>query len=93
LDAGAQSFGSNIFLPNVPPYRIGDYGYKIGSGTEANTIYASLLLSYELKENLFIEVSGAYRNSDVPSNPSMSEKTTIISAGIRWNVHRREFEF
>jgi len=93
LDTGAQSFGSNIFLPNVPPFRIGDYGYKIGSGTKANTTYASLLISYELRENLFIEVSGIYRNFDLPSVSSMSEKTTIISAGIRWNVHRREFEF
>ncbi|MBI1342844.1 MAG: hypothetical protein GC171_07920 [Terrimonas sp.] len=93
LDIGAQSYGSNIFLPNVPPFRMGDYGYKIGSGMEAKTVYASFLLSYELRENLFIEASGAYRKTDVPASPALSSNTSIVSFGIRWNAFRREFEF
>ena len=93
LDTGSRNFGGNIFLPNRPPYRVGDYGYTIVSGREAKTAFASLLVSYELKENLFIEASGTYRKFDVPANTSVSTKTTIISAGIRWNMHRRVFEF
>ena len=93
LDTGSRNFGGNIFLPNRPPYRVGDYGYTIVSGREAKTAFASLLVSYELKENLFIEASGTYRKFDVPANTSVSTKTTIISAGIRWNMHRRLFEF
>ena len=93
LDTGMRSFGGNIFLPNIPPYRDGDFGYEIVSGIESKTGLASLLLSYELKENLFIEASLTSRKFRVPSNSSLSNNTTIFSAGIRWNVHRRLFEF
>jgi len=93
LDTGSRSFGSNIFLPNVTPPRQGDYGYVIVSGIESSTTFLSLLLSYELKENLFIEGSVTNRKFDVPSNTFPSTSTTIVAFGIRWNMHRREFEF
>lgn len=93
LDTGSRSFGSNIFLPNVPPYRQGDYGYDIVSGIESKTTTASLLVSYELKENMFIEGSLVHRKFDVPSNSSLSTSTTIIGIGFRWNMHRRNFDF
>ena len=93
LDTGGRSFGSNIFLPNTIPPRQGDYGYEIVSGIESNTTFLSLLLSYELKENLFIEGSVTNRKFDVPSNTSQSTSTTIVAFGIRWNMHQRVFEF
>jgi hypothetical protein len=93
VDSGFRNFGSNIFRPNRPPYRIGDYGYEIGSGLLTKTTLASLYLGYELKENLYLEASVAYRKYDVPAKTSLSGNTTIISAGIRWNMHRRNFDF
>jgi hypothetical protein len=93
LDSGSRSFGGNIFLPNRPPHRQGDYGYDIVSGIESKTVMASLLLSYEVKQNLFFEVTAMYRKFDVPSYSYMNSNRSIISAGIRWNIHRREFEF
>src|SRR6187549_1991658 len=93
LDTGGRSFGSNIFLPNTIPPRQGDYGYEIVSGIESNTTFLSFLLSYELKENLFIEGSVTNRKFDVPSNTSQSTSTTIVAFGIRWNMHQRVFEF
>ena len=93
LDTGSRSFGSNIFLPNIPPYRQGDYGYEIVSGIESKTSFLSLLLSYELKENLFIEGSLVHRKIDVAGISSFSASSSIISVGIRWNMHRRIFEF
>jgi hypothetical protein len=92
-DSGSQSYGSNIFLPNQPPYRIGDYGYNIGSGWQTNVFYTSLLVSYELRENLFLEVFGVHRKQDTKTAPITSVSTTIISFGVRWNMHRREFDF
>jgi len=88
-----RSFGSNIFLPNVPPYRIGDYGYKTGSGVNAKTVMVSLLVSYELKENLFVEASALYRKFDKADNTPSSSSTTVFSFGVRWNAFRREFDF
>ncbi len=93
LDTGSRSFGSNIFLPNTAPPREGDYGYVIVSGIESSTTFLSFLLSYELKENLFIEGSLTSRKFDVPSNPSQSTSTTVVAFGIRWNMHQRLFEF
>ena len=93
LDTGGRSFGSNIFLPNTIPPRQGDYGYEIVSGIESTTTFLSFLLSYELKQNLFIEGSVTNRKFNVPSNTSQSTSTTIVSFGIRWNMHQRVFEF
>jgi hypothetical protein len=88
--ASGESFGSNIFLPYNPPYRTKDYGYNIGSGVKQKTALASLLLSYELKQNFFIEANASYRNQSIYGT---SGNTFIIMAGIRWNMHRREFDF
>jgi hypothetical protein len=92
-DTGAVNFGSNIFLPNSPPYRISDYGFDIGSGWRTNVSYASLLISYELKENFFLELFGLTRKQETKTFPIISDKTTVVSFGLRWNMHRREFDF
>ncbi len=88
-----RSFGSNIFYPNQPPFRVGDYGYSIGSGWKTNVFYASFLLSYEFRENLFAELNAIYRKQDTKTAPVTSSNSTLISFGIRWNMHRREFDF
>ncbi len=92
-DSSSQNFGSNIFLPNIPPFRTGDFGYEIGSGLKTNVLYASFLLSYELKENLFAEINAVYRKQDTKTAPLTSANSSIITIGLRWNVHRREFDF
>jgi hypothetical protein len=92
-DSSSRSFGSNIFLPNPPPYRIGDFGYDIGSGWKTNVLYASLLVSYELRENLFIEFNVVGRKQETKTPPITSDNTSILSFGVRWNMHRRDFEF
>src|SRR5687768_1473097 len=92
-DADTVSYGSNIFLPSVSPYRTSDYGFNIGSGWKTNVMYASLLVSYELKANLFLELSGIARKQETKTAPILSEKSTIVSFGVRWNMHRREFDF
>ena len=92
-DSNAVSYGSNIFLPNIPPYRIGDYGYYIGSGVQTNVVYTSLLVSYELRENLFLELFGIHRRQETKTSPISSVSSTVVSFGVRWNMHRREFEF
>lgn len=92
-DSSAESFGSNIFLINQPPYRKNEFGYDIGSGWKTNVMYASLLLSYELRQNLFLELFGVYRKQETKTPPITSVNTTVISFGVRWNMHRREFDF
>ncbi len=88
-----RSFGSNIFLPSVPPYRIGDYGYTTGDGWKTNVLYASLYVSYELRENLFIELNAVARRLEAKTAPLRSVNASVVTFGIRWNMHRREFDF
>ena len=92
-DTSSISYGSNIFLPHVPPYRTMEYGYFIGSGWKTNVLYASLLLSYELRENLFLELNAVYRKQETKTAPIISQTSSVISIGVRWNIARREFDF
>ena len=92
-DSSAVSYGSNIFLPNTPPYRTSDFGFDIGSGWKTNVIYASFLLSYELRENLFFELNAVLRKQETKTAPITSDKVSVINVGVRWNMHRREFDF
>lgn len=92
-DNTAESFGSNIFLPNVPPFRTKDFGYSLGDGQSTKVALASILLSYELRQNLFLEGNALYRKQTAAVSTNTSNNTFIISAGLRWNMHRREFDF
>lgn len=92
-DSSTQSYGSNILLPNVIQYRGMDFGFDIGSGWKTNVIYASFLLSYELRENMFLELQAIARKEETRTSPIMSSSSTIINFGFRWNMHRREFDY
>jgi hypothetical protein len=91
-DTGSSDFGGNIFLPDRPPYRTAEYGYFTGNGVRTNTFYGSLFLSYEWKQNFFIEVNAIVRK-ETAAGQAGNPSETIVSAGIRWNMHRRKFEF
>lgn len=60
-------------------------------GKAAQGLNASLHVSYELKENMFFELSGMYRIFDEADKASVS--TSLISAGFRWNMFRREYDY
>ncbi|HEX5655481.1 MAG TPA: hypothetical protein VFX58_20565 [Chitinophagaceae bacterium] len=92
-DSSAVNYGGNIFLPNTPPYRTSDYGFDIGSGWKTNVFYASFFLSYELRQNLFLELNALFRKQETVTAPVSSQNSSVISFGLRWNMHRREFEF
>ncbi len=92
-DSSDRSFGSNIFYPNVPPFRQADFGYEIGSGWKTSVFIGSFLVSYEWRENLFFELSALVRKQETKTAPILSGNTSVISFGLRWNMHRREFDF
>jgi hypothetical protein len=92
-DSSSRSFGSNIFLPNGTPYRVGDFGYSIGSGWKTDVIHGSFAVSYEIRENLFIDLSGVFRHQETKTPPITSMNSSIVTFGVRWNMQRRLFEF
>jgi hypothetical protein len=92
LDSAGVNFGSNILLNYDTRPR--DYGFKIGSGIAANCVNLSGLISYELKDNLFIDLSAMYRSYKVNDIGSTNTKSsTTISIGIRMNTFRRQYDY
>jgi hypothetical protein len=90
LDSAGINFGSNPFESyNSRP---ADYGFFIGTGNEAKCLNGLLQLSYELRENLFLEGSLLYRKYKL-ANPSTDKNTTLLTFGVRWNMFKRDYDY
>jgi hypothetical protein len=85
LDSGGTNFGGNPF--DLYTTRTSNFGYYVGGGDKVKCLNASMLWSYEIKENLFIEGSLLYRKYTGLSNIS------VFNIGIRWNSARREYDY
>ncbi|HEY8897990.1 MAG TPA: hypothetical protein VIM79_24360, partial [Niastella sp.] len=84
--------GTNIFIDNN--YRPGgDYGYKLPAGPSSTGVNAQLLVSYEVKENLFLEASALIRNLKSGLADVANRNASVFTAGIRMNVFRREYDY
>mgnify|MGYP000099486727 CR=1 FL=1 len=84
-----QNYGGNIFAFNqTRPF---DNNWKVGTGDLAKCTIFTFLASYEIRENLFFDLYFLSRNFDRMSTGKAS--VTQFTAGIRWNVGRREFIF
>ncbi len=91
-DTANVSNGGNIFLPNIPPFRTRDYGYDLAGGIRNKIALLSALVSYEWKPNFFIELNAVYRK-EAATTIAPGRNTFVVYGGVRWNMHRREFEF
>lgn len=89
LDSAGINFGGNIFLNNTT--RASDNGFKLGGGNKTKVFYGSLDVSYEIKQNLFLDLSIQQRDqnfiSGTPANSSM------VTAGIRMNMQKRKYDY
>lgn len=90
LDSAGINFGGNIFLDYTT--RSMNDGYKIGSGDKAKVLNTFLQVSYEVKENIFFEISGQYRNYKTITNPT-AINTTLVTAGVRINTFTRRYDY
>jgi hypothetical protein len=93
LDSAGVNFGSNIFESYLTRPR--DYGFSLWSGIPAHCINVSGLVSYEWKENLFLDLSVQYRKYAVndPTNTYHSSSSTLFTAGVRLNMFRRQYDY
>lgn len=87
-----SNYGSDIFKVNTNR-PAGDYGYKIGSGIAANAVNAQLWVSYEWKENLYLEGGLLYRKQSKPVGAASVPDATVMSLGLRWNAWRRTYDY
>lgn len=93
LDSAGVNFGSNIFEDYTTRPR--DLGFSIGGGTPATCLNLSGMVSYQWKENLFLELSAMYRHYSVndPTNTYHSSNSTLFTAGVRINMFRRQYDY
>jgi hypothetical protein len=91
LDTANLNFGGNIFKLNGT--RSVDYGYTIPSGVSATGVNGQLLISYEPKENVHLDFSLLLRRYRAPETPALNRNTSVITAGLRMNMFRREYDY
>ncbi len=90
LDSAGKNFGGNIFEDYRS--RMMDKGFRIGSGNKATCLNTFLQVSYEWKENLFFDASLQYRTYKTAAVPGQTN-TTMITAGVRLNMFKRDHDF
>lgn len=90
-DSGMSNYGSNIFLSNET--RNADYGVETVNGIKQTVMLMNLNVSYELKENLFIELGFTHRRYNYESNLFKDGSTTYAYGGLRLNIARRNYDF
>lgn len=89
LDSAGRNFGGDIFRDYVS--RDMETGYRIGSGARARCVNAMLRVSYELRSNLFLELSVLQRVYK-PWEKEM-QRNTVITGGLRLNMWSREYDY
>lgn len=90
LDSANKNFGGNVFRDYTT--RTMNDGFKIGSGNKTTVLNAYLQVSYEIRENIFFEVSGLYRNAKTILSPTATT-TTMFTGGVRINMFNRRYDF
>ena len=93
LDSAGENFGSNVMLNYDTRPR--EYGFYIGTGIPATVVNATAYLSYQWKENLFIEGTIMHRTYTVKDPTAGTTKTssTMYTLGLRVNMFRRQYDY
>jgi hypothetical protein len=91
IDTGNSNIGVNIFKVNTT--RSGEYGFDLPSGEPVNGVNFQFLVSYEIKENIFLEASALIRSLKTVNINTINRNTSVITAGIRMNMFRREYDY
>lgn len=91
VDTAARNFGGNIF--RAYDSRDGDYGYDLPSGPVSTGINAQLHLSYELKQNLFIDANFLARRWNINGDAYPKTETNVATIALRVNMFRREYDY
>ncbi len=69
-----------------------EYGNYIGQGIATTVMSGDLTVSYQVRHNLFIDLSQVVRNKE-SELPERNSRTLYTSAGLRWNIAQRVHNF
>lgn len=90
IDSANMNYGGNIFKGyKTRPF---DYGYKIPTGVIANGINAQFLLSFEPRENVYLDGAILLRNYKADA-VNLKRQTNMFTLGFRMNIMRREYDY
>lgn len=89
LDSINSNFGFNIFKPNGT--RSMEYGNEVGGGISSRGFNVAGLVSWEWKENLFVEGSLMFRNFKTVN--TSADNSLMLTVGLRLNMFRREYDY
>ena len=89
LDSAGINYGGNPFRDYTT--RTMDVGFKVGTGNKATCLNATLNVSYELRENIYLDATFQQRNYKLAN--AGSSNATMITAGIRLNMSKRAYDF
>ncbi len=85
-----QNWGGNVLLPNES--RVMDFGNSVGQGILMDVLQLSLEMSYEIYDNMFIDLDFIYRNRDSELD-DLDLKTQYIGLGFRANINRLKLDY
>lgn len=91
VDTGAANFGGDIFKDYDT--RSSDYGVKLINGVKTQCALLNLNASYELKENLFIDLGVTHRRNAYDNGMIPTTAVTYMYGGLRLNFSRRDLDF
>jgi hypothetical protein len=91
LDSSGINFGGDIFKDYRT--RTGANNYPLGIGAKATCFNGTLQVSYELRENLFLDASLQSRMYKIEGLAGQQSNTTLVTAGIRLNMFKRNYDF
>lgn len=90
-DTGGINNGNNIFRSYDT--RASEYGVSLINGIKANCLLLNFNASYELRENLFIDLGASHRKLSYENNALPESSSTYFYGGLRLNIARRDYDF
>jgi len=91
LDSSNTNFGSNIFLDYESHTH--EYGNKLCQGVKVKTQLADMMVSYQLKHNIYADLRYIFRFEKSDKMNSLNLRTSYITLGLRLNFATRKFDY
>jgi hypothetical protein len=92
MDGDSANYGNNIFTSYNT--RASEYGVQVINGIHTSVLLANLNISYELAENLFLDLGGTTRMLKYEDPKQGIDKNyTYFYGGFRLNIARRDYDF
>lgn len=90
-DTAGINYGGNIFRDYDS--RASSYGVSLINGVRSQCAVANLNLSYELRENLFIDLGTTWRKKVYENAVFPAEDALWFTGGLRLNIVPRNYDF